>query len=341
MRAVSRRRSGVRAHSDCSCWAALRSFLADGNELPTCSSDTNSVEVELSEVRIHGADASADTSVVGGPAAPNTREDLLAALHDARAQVAHLESLLLAHGPPHTPHAVPPNTTHLTHDPHSNQLFAPIVDVDTVLHHTNGTEHAVHTGLPQANGHTAAATGTPQTATDPAHVKSLATSESSASQPACFSLDGIADYFSKFQGQHVATLPMSSWPDILLAFIAGFIGIMVPALLHFNMLHTADKEQYLFLVASFGATAVLLYAAPMSDFSQPRNVILGHAFSSVVGVCVRHLVFPFTDLPTAATDGWMQREWLACALAVSIAITVMNVTKTIHPPGSVAGNGSA
>lgn len=40
-------------------------------------------------------------------------------------------------------------------------------------------------------------------------------------------------------------------------------------------------------IGALGATAVLLYAAPLAPFSQPRNCTGGHLLSSVVGVCVR------------------------------------------------------
>lgn len=42
----------------------------------------------------------------------------------------------------------------------------------------------------------------------------------------------------------------------------------------------------MFLVASFGATAVLLYSSHTSPLAQPRNVLVGHFVSSVAGVTV-------------------------------------------------------
>ena len=38
---------------------------------------------------------------------------------------------------------------------------------------------------------------------------------------------------------------------------------------------------HLFLIGSFGASAVLLYGVPMAEFSQPRNVIGGHVISAL------------------------------------------------------------
>ena len=47
----------------------------------------------------------------------------------------------------------------------------------------------------------------------------------------------------------------------------------------------------MFLVASFGATAVLLYSSHTSPLAQPRNVLVGHFVSSVAGVTVYKVRF--------------------------------------------------
>ncbi|MDR3213987.1 MAG: HPP family protein [Azoarcus sp.] len=75
----------------------------------------------------------------------------------------------------------------------------------------------------------------------------------------------------------------------------------------------------LYLIGSFGASAVLLYGVPGAELSQPRNLIGGHAVSALVGVAC-HLLCP-------------QDIALASALAVSLAIVMMQVTQTLHPPG--------
>ena len=51
-----------------------------------------------------------------------------------------------------------------------------------------------------------------------------------------------------------------------------------------------------------------------------RNLIGGHTLSALVGVSAWLLLGPL--LP-----------WLAAALAVSTAIAVMHLTRTLHPPG--------
>lgn len=75
----------------------------------------------------------------------------------------------------------------------------------------------------------------------------------------------------------------------------------------------------MFLIGSFGASAVLIYGVPMGELSQPRNLVGGHVISALVGVIAYNL-FSF-NIP------------LAAAMAVSCAIAGMLATNTTHPPG--------
>jgi len=81
----------------------------------------------------------------------------------------------------------------------------------------------------------------------------------------------------------------------------------------------AERHRLQQLVASFGATAVLVYAAPASPLAQPRNVVVGHLLSALLGVCV-----------SKAFSGRV--HWLACGLSVGLAVSAMGLTGTTHPP---------
>jgi CBS-domain-containing membrane protein len=72
------------------------------------------------------------------------------------------------------------------------------------------------------------------------------------------------------------------------------------------------------LIGSFGASAVLLFGATDSPLSQPRNLVGGHLVSACVAVVVVAL---FGSTP------------LTMAMGVGLAIFVMNLTHTTHPPG--------
>lgn len=72
-------------------------------------------------------------------------------------------------------------------------------------------------------------------------------------------------------------------------------------------------------IASMGASAVLLFAAPHGALSQPWPVLGGHLVSAVIGVaCAR----------------WMGDEpMLAASLAVALSIAAMYSLRCLHPPG--------
>lgn len=74
-----------------------------------------------------------------------------------------------------------------------------------------------------------------------------------------------------------------------------------------------------FLIGSFGASAVLVFGATNSPLAQPRNLVFGHLISAIIGVSIYKL-FP-------------EHLWLSSALAVSISIVGMQITKSLHPPG--------
>lgn len=72
------------------------------------------------------------------------------------------------------------------------------------------------------------------------------------------------------------------------------------------------------VVASMGASAVLLFAVPHSPLAQPWPVLGGHLLSAVVGVAVA-LAVP--------------QPLVAGPLAVALAVLVMHYARCIHPPG--------
>jgi CBS-domain-containing membrane protein len=104
--------------------------------------------------------------------------------------------------------------------------------------------------------------------------------------------------------------------DILWSFLGAFFGIAIIGLIGSYYLPVNDN---LFLIGSFGATAVLVYGATNSPLAQPRNLIGGHLISAFVGV-LSYKLFP-------------EHIWLSSSLAVSLSIVAMQITMTTHPPG--------
>ena len=110
--------------------------------------------------------------------------------------------------------------------------------------------------------------------------------------------------------------PRKPVSKIIWSWAGAFLGIYLVALLG-NYIERIGIHS-IFLIGSFGASAVLVYGAPMADFSQPRNIVGGHVISAMVGVTICLLV---------------RDPALASATAVSLAVAAMHFTRTLHPPG--------
>lgn len=123
-------------------------------------------------------------------------------------------------------------------------------------------------------------------------------------------------FFIKMKGGGLSP-SRKPFTKILWSWLGAFLGIYLISIL--SELSQVGGLNSQFLVASFGASAVLIYGAPEADFSQPRNLIGGHVISALIGVStLKFLPFDVT---------------LLGALAVALSIVAMHFTRTLHPPG--------
>lgn len=125
----------------------------------------------------------------------------------------------------------------------------------------------------------------------------------------------IRGYISKMKGG-AKSPPGVSISEVLWSWLGAVIGIGVCAYL--SSIYFEPRDLTL-IIGSFGASAVLVYGAIKSPLAQPRNLIGGHIISGLIGV--------------ACYQAFGETIWLASALAVSLAIAAMLITKTLHPPG--------
>ncbi len=123
------------------------------------------------------------------------------------------------------------------------------------------------------------------------------------------------NYFQKMKGGGKSP-PKVGLFEVLWSWIGSFLGISAVAFANYKIL---DHTGLIFIIGSFGASAVLIYGAIRSPLAQPRNLLGGHILSAVIGVTAFQWL------------GW--QPWLAAAVAVSTSIAVMHLTKTLHPPG--------
>jgi CBS-domain-containing membrane protein len=129
-------------------------------------------------------------------------------------------------------------------------------------------------------------------------------------------------YFSKLRGISNAP-PRMPLGEALFSGLLTFIGMVILTSIHYSSQEARDIG-ILFNIGSFGATAVLVYAAPAAPFAQPRNVIVGHFVSAVIGVACR-VIISDTNAPGAVFS--------AAALSVALSVSAMAAAGITHPPG--------
>lgn len=108
--------------------------------------------------------------------------------------------------------------------------------------------------------------------------------------------------------------PQFSLQHMVCSWLGAFLSIAVLAYL--------TSQEYPFIAAPLGATAVLVFGVPDSPLAQPRNVIGGNLIAAII--CV-------TLVQVFGTAPWVM------AMAVATTIKLMQLTRTVHPPaGAVA-----
>lgn len=98
--------------------------------------------------------------------------------------------------------------------------------------------------------------------------------------------------------------------EVWLSLWGAFLGVGFTALL-------AYLWKCPMLLGPFGASAVLIYGAYKAPLAQPRNVLLGHFLAACIGVTIH--------------DFFGAAFW-SIALGVALALVLMTVTYSIHPP---------
>lgn len=105
-----------------------------------------------------------------------------------------------------------------------------------------------------------------------------------------------------------ASLP--SWQKALLAGLGSCLAILL-------LQGLGQTLQHPLLLAPFGASCVLLFVAPHSEFARRRNVLLSYTLATVTGFAALWL---------------LAGQWWAVAVAVGVTIALMCLTRSVHPP---------
>lgn len=123
-----------------------------------------------------------------------------------------------------------------------------------------------------------------------------------------------------FLRRFIPDLPPIGPQERVRSAIGALIGILVTGLVSRAVL--GDGTALPIMIAPMGASAVLLFAAPASPLAQPWSILGGNLVAALAGV-------------TAAK--FVPDPFVACALAIGVAIALMSALKCLHPPsGAVA-----
>lgn len=115
---------------------------------------------------------------------------------------------------------------------------------------------------------------------------------------------------------------VSRWLPQLYTGAACFAGVGAITLPHH--LGVLGHTDIFSLIAPFGASACLVFAAPDSPVSQPRQVVGGHVWSALAGMAA------------CQVGGWLPEAmaWAPAPLAVAFAVVGMQQMKLFHPPAA-------
>jgi len=103
---------------------------------------------------------------------------------------------------------------------------------------------------------------------------------------------------------------MYKYRNIAISSLFTFLGIS-------GLAELAHLTQQPLLIAPFGASFLILSAMPESPFARPRNILLGYLLSAIVGLLVLKAIGSGV---------------LALGLSVALAVFMMDLTSTVHPP---------
>jgi CBS domain-containing membrane protein len=113
-------------------------------------------------------------------------------------------------------------------------------------------------------------------------------------------------------GQRLSAIPFTQRFKVI---SAAFIALWLVAQISEYSLRGTEHS---LLLASMGASAVLLFGLPGSPLAKPAVFFWGHLLSAAIGLLISHLVTHFA---------------LMAALTVSLVVLMMYLFEAMHPPG--------
>lgn len=127
----------------------------------------------------------------------------------------------------------------------------------------------------------------------------------------------LRNLFARYTFYFGGDQPAVTWLERLRSALGAFIGLLlVFAMAKYLGELTSIGE---WLMASLGASALLVFVLPGSPMAQPWAVIAGNTLSALVGIACVHLI----PIPM-----------VALAAAASLSILGMFILRCLHPPAA-------
>lgn len=103
--------------------------------------------------------------------------------------------------------------------------------------------------------------------------------------------------------------------EMLRATIGASLALLCTAFISLSLANYASTHHW--LVASFGASALLLFLVPTSPLAQPWNILVGNSLSVLIGICCAR---------------WIPHTVLALTVAGGLSMSMMLLSRSVHPP---------
>ena len=111
--------------------------------------------------------------------------------------------------------------------------------------------------------------------------------------------------------------PAVCWHERLRSCLGAFIGLMLVLTIAKALGELSGLDEW--LMASLGASALLVFALPSSPMAQPWAVIAGNTVSALVGITTANLI---------------SEPLLAMPIAAALSILGMFILRCLHPPAA-------
>ena len=129
-----------------------------------------------------------------------------------------------------------------------------------------------------------------------------------------YSLSDLIRHYAFYVG---GDQPQVSWAERLRSVCGAFLGLAFVFMTAKFLGERSGIDEW--LMASLGASALLVFALPGSPMAQPWAVIAGNTLSALIGITSLHLI---------------SEPLLAMPVAAALSIMGMFILRCLHPPAA-------